>query len=224
MDDAGKEENCAGIISGFYDAMAEKYADIAKTANYAMPQWLNSRLETVAVEKPYVLDLGCANGYLGAYVKRKIPGSSIVGVDISVKMIEELRKTGTYQETVLWDLAKGLPFIREGAFDMMLAIGFLEFIAEPASLFAGMAQSLKPAGQCFASFEVFDDKKDASKIAENAKAGFPRYLYDMSDIEALVKSSGLRIVSYEKLTAYVSPVTGESREYFAVSLGKAGIV
>lgn len=206
------------IISGYYDAMAGKYTEITKTAKYSIPKWLNECLETVVEKNPYVLDLGCANGYLGGYVKRKMPDSTILGVDISPKMIEELKKTGIYQEAVVWDLSEGLPFVKQSYFDLIISIGFLEFIADPAPLFSGICQSLKPHGQCFASFEAFDNNKCDSKTVTNTAAGFPRYLYSVSDIEALAGSSGLKLTSHERIKAYVSPTTGESREYLVVTL------
>jgi len=141
----------------------------------------------------------------------------MTGVDISPKMIDELKKAGAYDEARVWDLSMGLPFVKKDAFDIVLAIGFLEFIKQPELLLTGVSSCLKSSGQCLASFEVYDRNKYSSRIVDNPGAGFPRYLYDLEDIDSLAKASGLRINSCENITAYISPTTGELREYRVLS-------
>lgn len=207
-------------IIGYYDAMADKYTQITETARYGIPRWLESRLGVSTPASPSVLDLGCANGVLGAIVKKNFPDCRMTGVDISPKMIDELKKTGVYDDAQVWDLSLGLPFVKKDAFDIVLAIGFLEFLKQPKILLSGVSFSMKSAGQCLASFEVYDMKKHASRIVDNPGAGFPRYLYNLEDIDSLAKASNLRINSCENITAYISPTTGELREYCVLSLSR----
>jgi predicted TPR repeat methyltransferase len=218
--DAENKNAYAGNISGYYDAMSDKYTRITETVKYGIPKWLESRLDGAVPEFPAVLDLGCANGFLGSIVRRRFPGSRLTGLDISPKMIEELRKAGAYDEARVWDLSLGLPFEKKDAFDLVLAIGFLEFLKDPVILLSAVSSALKPEGRCLASFEVFDRSKYASKTADNPEAGFPRYLYDPEDIDSMAKASNLRVRSREKITAYTSPTTGELREYHVLSLSR----
>ncbi len=82
--------------------------------------------------KPNILDLGCANGYLGKVVKEVFKNSSISGVDISPKMIEELKKGGLYDNSIIGDLNAGIPVVEAEIFDIVLALGVFEFIKNPS--------------------------------------------------------------------------------------------
>ena len=215
-----KSPDHSAKVVAFYDGMAEQYTRIADSVKYGVPAWLDSRLSCVPVSAPAVLDLGCANGYLGLVVRKRFSACRLTGADISPKMIEELKKTGIYQETHVCDLSHGLPFIKEGAFDIVLAIGFLEFIDEPAALFGDISRALKPGGRCFASFELFDAARHAAMTVDNPVANFPRYLRTRGEIAELAKSSGLRVISDESIAAYTSPVTGERRDYQVLTFEK----
>ena len=50
---------------------------------------INSFSKTKA---PIVLDIGCAYGYNSEYIYREFPGSSVHGVDLSPRCIEEANK------------------------------------------------------------------------------------------------------------------------------------
>jgi predicted TPR repeat methyltransferase len=67
---ATNKNEYAGNISGYYDAMSDKYTQITETVGYGIPKWLESKLNAFASGSPHVLDLGCANGFLWAIVKK----------------------------------------------------------------------------------------------------------------------------------------------------------
>ena len=216
--DKSERNEYAAPISAYYDAMSGTYTQITETAKYGVPKWLEAALGRTDLKAPRVLDLACANGTLGAIVKNKFPDCSLTGLDISPGMIEELKKPGLYDEAVVCDLSLGLPSSVAGGFDLALAIGFLEFLKDPVVLLKDVSRVLKPRGVFLASFEIYDPAKYQAKRLDNPGAGFPRYLYDLADIEAMLGASGLRMLSNESIVAYVSPSTGEPRNYHMLAL------
>ena len=214
MEDESIEKQNALKLTATYDSIAEKYDSFAEKGLYKVPIWLKEKFEGLNFSKPNILDLGCANGYLGKIVKEKFENSSIVGVDISPKMIEELKKGELYDNAVIWDLNAGLPAVEAGIFDIVLAFGVFEFIKNPSSALKRVGEAMKTHGRFFTSFECFNPKKHSEKIVTDSRIGFPRYSRSLKDVQDLLKEAKLEIVVYNKVTAYKSPTTGIEIDYF----------
>jgi SAM-dependent methyltransferase len=97
----------------------------------------------------HVLDIGCATGgyllALGDLVERG------VGIDISPAMIERARRnagTAALHDRLRFEIlpVERLPASGHDAFDLVLLLGSLEHMTEPARSFAAASQVLRPGG------------------------------------------------------------------------------
>ncbi len=203
-------------LTSTYDTVAPSYDTFAEKGTYAIPVWLKAKLQDIKLIKPAILDLGCANGSLGAIASRHFGGCSLIGVDVSPGMITELKKLAVYKNSMVWDLNRGVPFIESELFDLVFAFGVLEFVKNIDLTLGGIAETLKPTGSLLCSFECFDEVKGGAKVITDPRIGFPRHLYTEEDVKAILHRHKLEVVSCERITAYKSPSTGAEVDYFIV--------
>jgi ubiquinone/menaquinone biosynthesis C-methylase UbiE len=109
------------------------------------------------VGKPLVLDVATGTGRLPLALLRSLEfEGSIVGLDISFRMLEEARrKSARYQErlTWLWKDGLDLPF-DAGSFDGVSCLEALEFMPDPTEAVQEMARVLKPGGTMLLSNRI----------------------------------------------------------------------
>jgi len=102
-----------------------------------------------SVRRPLVLDVATGTGRVPLTLMRSLEfEGSIVGLDISLGMLEEAkRKAGQYRERVTWlrKDALDLPFVDEG-FDAVCCVEALEFMSEPTQVLREMTRILRPGG------------------------------------------------------------------------------
>ena len=207
-------------LTSTYNTVAPAYDTFAEKGNYAIPGWLNAKLQGMKLIKPNILDLGCANGNLGAIAARHFGECGLIGVDVSPVMITELKKREIYKNSMVRDLNKGLPFIEAEFFDLVFAYGVLEFVKEIDLVLSGIAEVLKPTGNLLCSFECFDESKGGEKVIDDPRIGFPRRLYTEEDVKIMLRRHKLEVVSCERITAYKSPSTGVDVAYLLMQVKK----
>jgi ubiquinone/menaquinone biosynthesis C-methylase UbiE len=101
------------------------------------------------IRRPLVLDVATGTGRVPLTLLRSLEfGGSIVGLDLSMRMLQEAkRKAAQYHERVtwLWKDALELPFVDEG-FDAVCCVEALEFMPEPSRVLREMTRVLRPGG------------------------------------------------------------------------------
>lgn len=88
-----------------------------------------------------VLDLGCFEGRLAKALVRQ--GNTVLGVDISEKMVQETRRKGI--EAIVTDLERPLP-LATASFDVAVAGEIIEHIFSTSLFLAEVHRVLKPDG------------------------------------------------------------------------------
>ena len=117
----------------YYDNMASEYNDVVvKKWGYQMPQEVTKCLLDNNLSKDFeILDLGCGNGLVGEEMQ-KSGYVNITGVDISEKMMDIARKTGSYKKVLKSDLSKKLQF-DANSYDLLVCVGTTTYL-DPAVL------------------------------------------------------------------------------------------
>lgn len=132
----------------------EKYKDLRDN-----DKGLNELIEQPVIRKliknpagANVLDIGCGLGQQLAYVLTKLPGA-VTGVDISTKMLDELKKRLPADRVELVCSAIEDYHIIENHFDLILSSMTLHYIQDLHGLFDRIYKGLKKGGQFVFSIE-----------------------------------------------------------------------
>jgi len=138
-------------VAWLYDRGAASYDEIkqfdvvddARALGLPLARGLRS------IRRPLVLDVATGTGRVPLTLLRSLEfEGSIIGLDISLGMLEEAkRKAAQYRERVTWlrKDALDLPFVEEG-FDAVCCVEALEFMSEPTQVLREMARVLRPGG------------------------------------------------------------------------------
>ncbi|MCA9099811.1 MAG: class I SAM-dependent methyltransferase [Pirellulales bacterium] len=114
---------------------------------------LHDRLAVVLAElrdlnPPRLLDVGCSTAALAKALDAALPGTAYYGCDISQAAVSAIGRTGV----VVWDLNDGrLPF-PDTSFNVVVASGICEYIADLPTFFARVAERLADGGHFIVSY------------------------------------------------------------------------
>ncbi len=161
-----------------------------------------SILYGLLAESPHasLLDAGCGDGRSLSRVKRKFPGASLWGWDLSEKMLEiAARKTGLSSTLFRHDTSEMPPdeFFPSGGFDMACAFFLLVHIKRPDDFFSVMNHVLAPGGRLL--FNNIPQRK-GMKLSDG-KGEFVIEYHDHNDSEVTgsLEACGFRVLETRKL-------------------------
>lgn len=188
-------------IQEFYDSRAKSYDDMLDLAKYKIPNWVKSKLDNFKATR--VLDLACGNGNIGRFLSEKDSEIVLTGIDLSPKMIESANERGIYNDLLVHDLSSGLPAeILNKEFDLIIGLGFLEFLKEPKALLNQMASILAPKGRILCSIEQTTNESEPSGLIRKA-LGFPMFHYSKSEIKLILDSAEINSYELGELDSYI---------------------
>ncbi|EGR2722635.1 class I SAM-dependent methyltransferase [Vibrio parahaemolyticus] len=206
-------------VAKMYDDVSERYQKLVDDSHYVGPRWISGKLKTFPIEQGSALDLACATGSIGHVVKNHYPDLTIHGLDISSKMVDKARQTNLYQSVAVHNLDEPFSPLFEQTFDLITALGFTEFLAEPQQLLECISRKLTVNGRCFISFQYQDP--DGQDLPRNTYSGSVVHTaYTESEVEQLCQQAGLEVVSLENVIGYVSGV-GYVCRYLMLELKKS---
>jgi predicted TPR repeat methyltransferase len=138
-------------IAAYYDVLAPMYD--AATANGAWTP--NAMLEQHLAGLPTprtIVDFGAGTGQTLAVLRAHYPDASVLAVDVSASMLEHCRNKWPDVTTRQESLSS---FVASSAdkFDLITAIGVLEFVPELPDLLPRMAKLLAPGGRMMCTYE-----------------------------------------------------------------------
>jgi len=144
-----------------------------------------------------VLDLGCGTGLCAPYLR---PGArSMVGVDLSQRMLDKARATGLYDRLACADIVSFLAGLDTQA-DLIVAADVFVYFGDLAEVFGQAARALRRGGVFCFSTETCADA-DFVLQASNRYAHSPDYL------RALASTHGFRVMLLE-----AAPLRSENGE------------
>lgn len=111
-------------------------------------QW-NSALESLnkifLSPSDKVLDVGCGNGKITAYIANQVPNGIVVGLDISKDMLTFANTTFSSNNIIYMSgNAKNLPF--EKQFDKVVSFNTIHWVVEQKQALQSLVEALKPGG------------------------------------------------------------------------------
>ncbi len=196
-----KNEDKKSNIERFYDQRAGAYGEMITKAEYPIPKWVQDNASSVQGDS--VLDLACGTGNLGAALSAGRSGFELYGADLSGNMVEQAQLRGIYREVVQQDLARGLPsFAKVQTYDLVMALGFMEFLAQPEALLSQIVRQLNSSGRVWFSLEKTAPDSQASGEIRPA-LGFAMYHYCEAEVLRIAEKSELQVLSIIELGSYL---------------------
>ena len=136
------------VIREDYNTSANNYEEyMLNRLNYNAPEYLAKALassikqEMVGQEELNCLDLGCGTGLAGACLAEQVTIKSLLGIDISVKMLE-LAKTLEIKGNPVYTEVKESDFcnleLLKGEFNIIIACMSFGYANDLASIFKGL--------------------------------------------------------------------------------------
>jgi predicted TPR repeat methyltransferase len=174
------------VIADLFDTYAASFDQhLMNHLRYAVPGLIASAVTELVQPQDgslRVLDLGCGTGLAGVHLRRF--ARTLIGVDLSRRMVFRARQRGIYDELHVEDLAATLA--RERNADLIVAADVFNYVGELDSTFAACAISLRTGG-----LAIFSIERSLSASVELQRS--LRYSHAEPYIRQLAQAHGLRV-------------------------------
>jgi predicted TPR repeat methyltransferase len=182
----------AHLHQAMFDDLAERFdKHLVLGLNYQLPKIVAGQLIARHPNKDFnLLDLGCGTGLLGLFLGPM--QGYLIGVDSSLKMIEEAAKHGVYDRFHNVDLLDALKNTPANEYDVLTLLDVLIYIGDPELVLPNAARILKPGGELIFSCETAPEEGPDFVLQ-----GSHRYAHKRSHIESLCKQAGFSVSTEE---------------------------
>lgn len=197
-------------IRNLFDSYADHYdSHLEQSLHYQVPKLIYQAVQEIGT-KPFkfiprgrsnhlindgnkqwdILDLGCGTGLCGELFKSS--AHSLVGVDLSEKMLEIAMKKNIYDALIQSDI---VPFLtdKKEAYDLVIAGDVLVYFGDLAAVFSAVTHALKPQGLFVFNVEISEkgEKENFQMTASGRFAHSERYM------GLLAEKSQLKILRHQ---------------------------
>ena len=185
------EQTFAAAPPEYVASLFDNYADtfdrhLVKTLNYRGPQLLHEAVLAAGITGPInIADLGCGTGLCGVLFKPM--ARTLVGVDLSSRMVHQARERGVYNELFVEEVT-GFLAARPSQFDLLVAADVLIYFGDLSGLLAAASQALRPGGTMAFTLE----RHDGSGYVLHPTR---RYAHSIEYVRSLLAEAKLREVS-----------------------------
>ncbi len=181
-----------GYVQRAFDALADSFDDHLRGLGYQAPELVQRAIEA-RMPTPRgdlaVLDAGCGTGLCSSFLKPH--AKSLVGVDLSERMLARARALGVYDEIVQQELTQYLRDHPE-TFDMVASVDTLCYFGELGEVLGGARQSLRKGGTLFFTVEKNDASSQGFLLNPHG-----RYSHTAEYVSAELDRAGFAEVSVE---------------------------
>ena len=179
----------AELTRPMFDNMAEFYdLHMVRGLKYQLPKQVGDQILARHPEKKInVLDLGCGTGLLGVCLGRL--DGALVGVDPSMKMIDQAARHNVYDRFHTVNLHDALRETPDGLYQVIAALDVFIYAGDVTEAIPNALRVLVPGGMMVFSFETAPEQ-GADLVLQPSG----RYAHKRSHIEALCKAAGFASV------------------------------
>lgn len=187
------------FISNLFDQYAAYYDQhLTKQLEYNVPEKLH---QSLLLEYPNIqpnawkiIDLGCGTGLCGKYFKPL--AHTLIGIDLSEKMLETAKQTQCYDQLIKDDIETGLAGMADS--DCIIAADVFSYIGDLSALFNTAKQALKKGGVFLFTVEKMITS-DANPLFFQLTPAL-RYTHHQSYLAALIQEHGFELLRMEKIS------------------------
>jgi SAM-dependent methyltransferase len=175
-----------------FDDLYEDERPLARLLRPGLVRRRQLAVDTVAAaDQPRVLDVGCGSGRIGEFVL-EAGTARYVGIDFSEPMIDLAReRLARWDDRIELIAEDFLNASVDERFDVILAVGFFDYIPDPARFVARMAELSEPGAAIVASFPAWSWLKGpVRKVRYEWIGDCPIFNYTAQGIERLFQDGG----------------------------------
>jgi len=167
-----------------FDGYADRFDEhLVEKLHYRGPELLRAAVSRATPRTDLaVIDLGCGTGLCGALLRPV--ASTLVGVDLSPRMIEKARQRGVYDELLREDVVEALRR-RPGSVDLVVAGDVFIYIGDLSPVFEAAAAALRPGGFFAFTIEVIEDAAGDCLLRPTR-----RYAHSLGYVQRLAAAGG----------------------------------
>lgn len=190
-------------VSALFDAFAERFdAQMVKQLSYRGPEEIVALIErtrAAVAEKWDVLDLGCGTGLAGLAIAPR--ACSLVGVDLSTRMLDKARARGIYTRLENADVLAMMRGEASQTYDVIASADVFIYIATLDTLFAEARRLLRPGGFFGFTVEALEPlpgiRAEDGTLRESWLTPTWRYAQSAAYIERLARECGFATLDFE---------------------------
>ena len=202
-------ENLFDMYAPFFDT------HLVEKLNYVAPQKVVQLLASLYPAERFraVLDLGCGTGLLGVHLREVYRPSTLIGIDLSGKMVKSTEKRAVYSQACQADI---LDYLQQpgDAFDLITATDVFIYVGDLAATFSACAARLSPGG--VVAFTVEQIEGDGFSLRPHGRYGHGR-----AYVENTAMAANLRIVHAQEALIRKHAATPERGLYFVLEKNAA---
>lgn len=191
------EQAPSSYIASVFDGAAANFEQmLVDTLHYAIPQQmlaLVAQLLAPSAGSCDILDLGCGTGLVGAAFAPY--ARSLVGVDLSAKMLEKAEARQLYQRLEKADLLSMMQGEARDSYDLILAADVLIYTGKLDAIFAEAKRLLRSGGLFAFSVEALDALADSKHGLDYHLNPSGRFAHSLAYIKTLAVNSGFTVSS-----------------------------
>ena len=197
-------------ITKYNDALSQVYDKATTRAfKWKAPKESNLLILHYTKKGNSVLDIGIGTGQSSEALQRA--GCKVTGIDISAKMLEIAKKKFPKFKLYKADIENNLPALKDKKFDIVVAIGVLEFVNDIEKVLRKVHKLLKPDGLFCFTYEKYLPKSKLQKwkVSElgrglvGSKISFLVHRYTPNQIQKMLEKEDLEILKTKSFEAYL---------------------
>ncbi|MBR5130260.1 MAG: tetratricopeptide repeat protein [Alphaproteobacteria bacterium] len=183
-----KKDIAKAYAEKLYDVFASEYNECMKKMQASVIDAAAEMIQDKQFDS--VLDLACGTGTFGLKLKQNF--NTLLGVDISQKMLDEAQKTSVYDKLEHMPIDDYFQSSND-KFDLIMALEVTGYLDNLSELFEGAKTHLHSDGQFIFSIEYPLDKNE-TELSVNG-----RYLYSMEFTKQALEKAGLTVAEVKEI-------------------------
>ena len=213
-------EEGPAYMGALFDELADDYDEMHREVGWDPWPHVRAALGNGALDGKRIADVGCGTGEVAADLVAR--GASVTGLDASGRMCELAAQRVPGMPVVMHALGEGrLPF-GDDVFDAVIALGCVEFAADPAAACAELVRITRPGGVVLWVAELYgEDCAEGTRPVIHLYEQWRRYR--LSQAEATAVAEDLLVgVTNVRVPGYVHDDTGDRIVYLRTIGRKPG--
>jgi predicted TPR repeat methyltransferase len=195
------------FVERTFDSFAASFESKLARLSYRAPKLIAAVLEQLAgtpARQFDVIDVGCGTGLCGPLIAPY--ARTLVGVDLSARMLAQAREKHVYDELLQMELTAALRGRSPASADVIVSADTLVYFGDLSDVADAVAQTLRPGG----SFIFTLERATAASVREFRLEVHGRYTHAQDYVERLLRDHGMQAeIGYADLrTESGMPVAG----------------